>query len=255
MVQYKPLSQLPTQEDLPETDFAPVDSELQVLVASLLGDILAWHWRDRTDWFWGENLGVYFDPERPAIVPDAFLSLGVDRLNRKGGRLSYVIWQEGKPPILALEYVSQTYGQEYGAKMEQYARIGVLYYVVFNPEYGRRQKHAPLEIYRLEGDRYELLAGDPVWMPEIGLGLGSSQGSYRGWQRDWLYWYNREGSRLTAPAEVAKQEGMRAEQANLRAEQERKRAEQANLQAERERQLREELLEKLRQKDIDPDGL
>lgn len=234
MVQYKPLNQLPTQEDLPETDFAPVDSELQVLVASLLGDILAWHWRDRSDWFWGMNLGVYFDPERPAIVPDGFLSLGVERLNRKGGRLSYVIWQEGKPPILALEYVSQTYGQEYGTKMEQYARMGVLYYAVFNPEYGERKQHEPLEIYRLEGERYVLQQGEPVWLPEIGLGLGRSQGTYRGWQREWLYWYDRDGNRLTAPAEVAEQERQRAEG---------------------ERRLREELLEKLRQKGIDPNML
>ena len=49
MVQYKPLNQLPTQEDLPKTDLAPVDSVFQVLVASLPGDILAWSWRNRAE--------------------------------------------------------------------------------------------------------------------------------------------------------------------------------------------------------------
>ncbi|WP_017324206.1 Uma2 family endonuclease [Synechococcus sp. PCC 7336] len=227
MVQFQPRQHLPTQDELPETDFAPVDSELQVLVASLLGDLLAWHWRDRTDWFWGINLAVYYDPEKPSIAPDGFLSLGVERLPRKGGRLSYVVWDEGELPILVVEYVSRTYGQEYGSKLEDYARIGVLYYAIYNPEYCTRKRRQPLEVYRLESDRYVLQTGEPVWLPEIGLGLGSESGTYRGWSRDWLYWYDREGNRLTAPTEVAEQE----------------------------RLLREQLLDKLRQKGIDPDTL
>ena len=248
MVQFKPRQHLPTQDELPETDFSPVDSELQVLVASLLGDLLAWHWRDRTDWFWGINLGVYYDPGKAAIVPDGFLSLGVERLTRKGGRLSYVVWDEGEPPILALEYVSRTYGQEYGSKMADYARIGVLYYAIYNPEYCDRQQRQPLAIYRLEGDRYVLQMGEPVWLPEIGLGLGSEAGIYRGWSRDWLYWYDREGNRLSASSEVAEQERRLREQESLRAEQESRRAD-------RERLRTEQLLEKLRQKGIDPDTL
>lgn len=64
MLQYDPRQHLPTAEDLPETDFQPVDSELQLLVASLLADILAQLWADRDDWFFGVNMGVYYDPER-----------------------------------------------------------------------------------------------------------------------------------------------------------------------------------------------
>ncbi|WP_017325128.1 Uma2 family endonuclease [Synechococcus sp. PCC 7336] len=269
MVQFKPRQYLPTQDELPETDFAPVDSELQVLAASLLGDLLAWHWRDRTDWFWGINLAVYYDPEKPSIAPDGFLSLGVERLPRKGGRLSYVVWDEGELPILVVEYVSRTYGQEYGSKMEEYARIGVLYYAIYNLEYCTRKRRQPLEVYRLEGDRYVLQTGEPVWLPEIGLGLGSESGTYRGWSRDWLYWYDREGNRLTAPTEVAEQERLLREQESLRVEQERQLREQESLRAEQERQLREQeslraeqeqqlreqLLDKLRQKGIDPDTL
>ncbi|WP_026101251.1 Uma2 family endonuclease [Synechococcus sp. PCC 7336] len=262
MVQFKPRQHLPTQDELPETDFAPVDSELQTLVASLLGDILAWHWRDRTDWFWGINLAVYYKLNTPAIVPDGFLSLGVEQFDRSDGRQSYVVWHEGALPILVVEYVSRSYGQEYGSKMKDYASIGVLYYAIYNPVYCSRKRRQPLEIYRLEGDRYVLLEGDPVWLPEIGLGLGRESGTYRNCQREWLYWYDREGNRLTAPAEVAEQEALRAEQADLRAQQERQlreqeslRAEQADLRAEQERQLREQLLDKLRQKGIDPNTL
>lgn len=58
MVQYNPLQFLPTEEELPETDHKPVDSQLQVLIASLLDDILSWVWSRRNDWFWGINMGV-----------------------------------------------------------------------------------------------------------------------------------------------------------------------------------------------------
>ncbi|WP_026100789.1 Uma2 family endonuclease [Synechococcus sp. PCC 7336] len=276
MVQFKPRQHLPTQDELPETDFAPVDSELQTLVASLLGDLLAWHWRDRTDWFWGINLAVYYKLNTPAIVPDGFLSLGVEHFDRSDGRQSYVVWHEGALPILVVEYVSRSYGQEYGSKMADYANIGVLYYAIYNPVYCSRKRRQPLEIYRLEGDRYVLLEGDPVWLPEIGLGLGRETGTYRNCQREWLYWYDREGNRLTAPAEVAEQERLLREQESQRAEQallakqesqraerealrqagqESQRAELESQRAEQERQLRKQLLDKLRQKGIDPDTL
>jgi Uma2 family endonuclease len=211
MVQYNPLQHLPTAEELPETDHQPVDSELQILVASLLGDILAQLWQNRTDWFWGINMGVYYDPGKPAIVPDAFLSLGVERLTRAGGRLSYVLWQEEKVPLLVLEYVSKTYGQEYGTKKDQYAMIGVPYYGVYNPEHYRRDKHHSLEIYRLVNGQYVLHSGEPCWIPELRLGIGKEEGTYRAWTREWLYWYDQNGNRLVPPEEIIQQERQRAE--------------------------------------------
>ena len=211
MVQYNPLQHLPTAEELPETAHKPVESQLQILVANLLEEILAWLWQNRSDWFWGINMGVYYDPEKSAIVPDGFLSLGVERLTRAGGRLSYVIWQEGKVPLLALEYVSKTYGQEYDSKKDEYASIGVLYYAIYNPEYHRRDKHNPFEVYRLVDGQYVLQYGEPLLIPEIGLGIGRAQGTYRAWTREWLYWYDQNGNQLSTPAEVAQQERQRAE--------------------------------------------
>ncbi len=179
----------------------------------------------------------------------------MEQFDRSDGRQSYVVWHEGALPILVVEYVSRSYGQEYGSKMKDYASIGVLYYAIYNPVYCSRKRRQPLEIYRLEGDRYVLLEGDPVWLPEIGLGLGREFGTYRNCQREWLYWYDREGNRLTAPAEVAEQERLLREQESQRAERERLLREQESQRAERERQLREQLLDKLRQKGIDPDTL
>jgi Uma2 family endonuclease len=235
MLQYNSLQSLPSAEDLPESDNIPVDSELQILVPSLLGAILAWLWQDRSDWFWGVNMGVYHTPNQPAIVPDGFLSLGVERINHTRGRLSYVLWEENNIiPLLALEFVSKTYGQEYDDKKTDYAQIGILYYVVYNPEYWTRDKHAPFEVYRLVEGKYVLQSGVPVWMPEIGLGLGREQGTYQAWAREWLYWYDQQGKRLPAPEEIAQQEHQRAQQA--------------------EQQL-DSLIAKLRERGIDPDTL
>jgi len=41
MLQYNPLQYLPTAEELPETDHAPVESQLQILIANLLEEILS----------------------------------------------------------------------------------------------------------------------------------------------------------------------------------------------------------------------
>lgn len=212
MVQYKPFGSLPSAEELPDSDNTPVDNELQILVPSLLGAILAWYWQTRLDWFWGINMGVYYAPGKSAIVPDGFLSLGVERIKGERGRLSYVLWEENYVvPVLALEFVSKTYGAEYEAKQTEYAQIGVLYYVIYNPDYYSRSQHQPFEVYRLVAGKYELQAGNPVWLPEIGLGIGTGIGIYRAWEREWLYWYDNEGNRLPAPEEVAQQERQRAE--------------------------------------------
>lgn len=58
--------------------------------------------------------------------------------------------------------------------------------VVDNPDYWRRDKHQPSKVYCLLGDEYMLQPGEPVWMPEIGLGIGRGRGTYDGWTRDWL---------------------------------------------------------------------
>ncbi len=49
---------------------------------------------------------IYYDPDKPAIVPDGFLSLGVQRIVDKELRLSYVMWEENNiPPVFVLEVV------------------------------------------------------------------------------------------------------------------------------------------------------
>jgi Uma2 family endonuclease len=259
MFKYDPRLCLPSSEELPDSDDTPVDNELQDLIPGLLKAILARLWANRWDWFFGVDMGVYYDPDLPAIVPDGFLSLGVPRFIDEELRLSYVLWEEQQMPIFVLEVVSQKYRGEYSRKKQLYAEMGVLYYAVYS---SRRRRKPPLEVYYLQNGVYELLSGNPVWMPEIGLGIGRSRDGYQGLTREWLYWFDQDGNRYPTTEEWGAQEAQRAEQEAQRAEQEAQRAEQeaqrAEQEAQRAQQAEQELAdlrERLRQHGINPEAL
>ncbi|MDP8966078.1 MAG: Uma2 family endonuclease [Cyanobacteriota bacterium] len=202
MVQFDPKLRLPTSDELPDSDGLPVDNELHTLVTNLLGLILGFIWGQRFDWFLGVNMGIYhttgINPRVP-IVPDGFLSLGVERVRGNQLRKSYVVWEENDIiPIFVLEIVSQTPGGEYDEKLLIYAKLGVLYYVIYNPDFWRRDQQEPFEVYQLVKGSYQRQIGEPFWMPEIGLGIGS----YRGLQRECLYWFDQRGNRILTPEEL-----------------------------------------------------
>lgn len=228
MVQFDPLLRLPTSEELPCSDDTPVDNEIQNLIPNLLLAVLALVWRDRQDWFLGVDMGIYYLYEQvrqPVLIPDGFLSVGVQRRKGDRGRLSYVLWEENNiPPVWALEIVSKTVGGEYDQKLTKYAQLGVLYYVIYNPDYWRRDKHDPFEVYRLVEGEYIRQSGEPVWMPEVGLGIGRGIGTYEGWTREWLYWYDQQGKRLLTPEESL-------EQAKRELDQQRQQVQQSQQQA------------------------
>lgn len=147
-------------------------------------------------------------------------------------------------PTLVLEVVSQTYGGEYDKKMAAYTELGVLYYVTYNADNNQRDKHEPFEVYRLEKGKYVRQLSEPAWIPEIGLGIGRSQGIHEGWQREWLYWFDEQGNRFPTPEELAEQASIRAEQESIRAEQESLRAQQERQQ----RELAEQMLQRYRER-------
>jgi Uma2 family endonuclease len=198
LLEYNPRHCLPSAEDLPDSDDTPVDNELQNLIPGLLKAILALIWSERMDWFFGVDMGIYYDPYQPAIVPDGFLSIGVPRIIDSDLRLSYVLWEEQKLPLMVLEVVSQTRRGEYTDKKIEYAQLGILYYAIYNP---LRKRKARLEVYKLVSGEYQLLAGEPVWLSEINLGIGRGEGTYQGINREWLYWYDEKGERYLTPEE------------------------------------------------------
>jgi Uma2 family endonuclease len=266
MLEYQLPRYLPSAEELPDSDETPVDNELQELIPGLLKAILLILWSERMDWLFGIDMGIYHNPDQPPIVPDGFLSLGVDRFYDEELRPSYVLWDENVVPIFALEIVSQTYRKEYTKKKDEYADLGVLYYIVYS---SRRRRKPRLEIYKLLDGEYILLSENPVWMPEIGLGIGCERGKYSGVTREWLYWYNEQGERYPTPEEWIKQEtqqaiearqaatqaqqtAMQAQQTATQAQQAATVAQQAAMQSEAKA---ERLAAKLRELNIDPDSI
>jgi Uma2 family endonuclease len=244
---------LPTSEELPCSDDTPVDNEYQNTIPNWLLAVLEQVWKHRQDWYFGVDMGIY-DREAqqkraPAIIPDGFLSVGVQRHKRSGrGRLSYVLQEENEVvPLLALEYVSKTYGQEYDQKMDIYARLGVKYYIIYNPEYSRRNRHEPFEIYQLSQGSYQLQREEPFWMPEIELGIGRVQGELGGILQEWLTWHDAAGNPYPLPQELIQQLEQQLAQAQQQAEQARQRAEQMEQALAQERLANQQLLERLRE--------
>ncbi|HEY9876699.1 MAG TPA: Uma2 family endonuclease [Candidatus Obscuribacterales bacterium] len=244
MLEYNPTRYWPSSEELPDSDDTPVDNELQDLIPSLLKAVLAMLWASRMDWSFGVDMGIYYDPKQPPIVPDEFLSLGVERFFDEELRLSYALWEENIAPILVLEVVSQNYRGEYTDKKTQYAELGVLYYVI----YSSRRRKPRLEVHRLVNGNYVLQPENKVWLPEIGLGIGVERGTYQGITREWLYWYDEQGKRFLTPEE-------RTQQAEQLAQQEQQRRLDAEQLAQQQRQRAERLAEQLRSLGIDPDSL
>jgi len=203
------LDTLPSSDELIGSDDFPVDNEDQNFVPNVLLFLLEYIWKQRNDWFFAVDMGVYHTagphPKVP-VVPDAFLSLGVPRRKRNKGRKSYVTWEEnGVPPILTLEVVSQTPGGEYDDKLEIYTRLGVLYYVIYNPDFWRRDGHLPFEVYKRVDGTYDLQVGEPFWMPELELGIGRCRLPDDSLQREGLWWYDIRGDRHLSEAEAERQ--------------------------------------------------
>ncbi|WP_322742395.1 Uma2 family endonuclease [Gloeocapsopsis crepidinum] len=122
MVPYELHQNLPTSDELPCSDDTPVDNEDQNFIPNFLLFLLESIWKNRNDWFFGVDMGIYHTTGanvRIPVVPNAFLNLGVERRKQGKSRKSYVTWEENDVvPKLVLEIVSWTPGGEYDAKRE-----------------------------------------------------------------------------------------------------------------------------------------
>jgi Uma2 family endonuclease len=197
------------------------------------------------------NVGVFYLARRPAIVPDMFLSLDVEVPENwwEKEHRSYFLWEFGKPPDLAIEIVSNKEGDEDGEKRKKYARIGVRYYVIYDP----RCQIMPevLTVYRLQD--WDYVKQEGARFPSLRLGLTLWDGEYEGKKDTWLRWVDESGVLLPAGKEGRLEEQALKEQERQCAEQERRRAEQAEALLEQERQRAERLAERLRQLGQSPD--
>lgn len=230
MVQSKINTELPLGSELPDSDDTPVDNEEQNLLPNILLFILNQLWADKPDWYFGVDMGIYHtagkNPRVP-VIPDAFLSVGVPRYRGDTFRRNYVVWEENDiVPTLTLEMVSWSPGNEYIEKLELYRKLGVLYYVIYNPNHWQRDGHLPFEVYKLiEGD-YQLQIGEPYWMPEVNLGIGRYRGKVGDKPMELLGWFEQTGRRILTAEEQAEQAQQKIEQAQNEAKQAQSKAEQ-----------------------------
>ncbi len=249
-----PKETLPTMYDLPSETLEDqgLPDEFHLLQPELLRITFLPPEVSNDQVFTASDLNLYYDPRHPQWYkrPDWFAVLGVSRLyEERELRLSYVIWQEGVNPFVAIELISPgTESEDLGQnlreinqppnKWEVYEQIlRIPYYFVYN------RYTNDLKGFGLTTNRYQRLSQTPqgFWLPEAKIGLGLWQGNYQGIERLWLRWYNQQGYWIPTPTEREKQraetEKQRAEIEKQRAEIEKQRADQVQSKNQRLRQL------------------
>jgi len=202
------------------------------------------------------NVGLFYAPYKPPLVPDVLLSLDVQMPDDIWEKRSYFVPIYGKPPEVVIEIVSNLKGKEDGTKLLDYASAGVRYYVIFDPE--NQLKQSVLRVYELQTSSYVLKSDS--FLAQVKLGLTLWKGSYENRHETWLRWCDKNGKLILVGPEATKREKNTKEQALIqleqerqRAKQERQRAEQECQRAEQERQRAEHLAAKLRALGIEPD--
>jgi Uma2 family endonuclease len=199
------------------------------------------------------NVGLFYSNRVPAVVPDFLLSLDVAAPADPWPKYarSYFIWEYGKPPEVVIEVVSNRKGGEDTNKLSLYSRIGIRYYAIFDPD--RELSDERLRVHPLHVLPFKQMA-EPIWFPEVGLGLRLWDGQYEDMDATWLRWVDAEGSLISTGKERADAEQQRADVERQRADAERERADAERQRAETEQQRADRLAEQLRQLGVEPHG-
>ncbi len=218
------ISHIETEDD------TPVDNIFSEKQQRLLAGSLNASWSPGRPFVAFANVGIFYGLHISPVVPDMFLSLDVKVAKdvwKKENR-SYFIWEFGKPPEVVVEIVSNKKGGETDTKMEIYARIGIWYYVVFDPQ--RLVQKEELRVYELSVGQYiPKLDG---WLTKAGVGVTLWDGVYENMQARWLRWCDQDKELVPTGDEKARREQERAERESERAEQESERAEKERKRAE-----------------------
>jgi Uma2 family endonuclease len=207
------------------------------------------------------DVGLFFAPDIPPVVPDVMLSLDVPGRVEKHGRLynSYFLVAYGKVPEVVIEIVSDREGEEEGRKKRLYRELGIAHYAVFDPLL-QLDARRELTVYHLRNGRYVIARDNSL--PAVGLGLAFWEGVYCNTHARRLRWTDAGGRLIPTGGEStelarreAADEKRRAEQAAKAADDEKRRADQAAKAADDARQAAERMAAKLRELGIDPGSL
>ena len=165
---YQPVGPVGCDDDgYPYEDSAAVDNSDHNIVSGYIKSVVGERYTDRDDVFVDADLGLYFEQgNRSALVaPDVLVALGVEG----GSRMSYKIWEEGKPPDLVVEVLSdRTWRKDLRAKPGLYEALGIAEYWSFDQH--RVSDDPPLIVRRLENGTYRV-EGDGMTARSTILGL------------------------------------------------------------------------------------
>jgi len=207
-------------EHLVTEDDTPVDNIFSEKQQRLLTETLYTSWPgppgEERSFIALANVGLFYSVHKPPLVPDVLVSLDVqlpDDLWEKHHR-SYFQWEYGKPPDVVIEIVSNRKGREDARKLDRYARLGIAYYIIYDPNQQLSQDQ--LRVYELRRRAYVPMR--QFWLPELGLGLMLWEGVYEGKEEIWLRWHDEDGQLILTGAEMSARERQQAKQEYQRAE-------------------------------------
>jgi len=240
-----PKEYLPDVSNLVTEDDTPVDNFYAEKQQRLLTESLYASWNPGEPFVAMANVGLFYQAQTPAIVPDVLYSLGVsapaDPFPKE--HRSYFTWMYGKPPDAIIESVSNREGGEDTRKLSVYATVRVSYYAIWDPECHLSPER--LRLYILQEGVYVPMAG--TLLKRLGLGLAIWHGVYEDLEADWLRWCDADGNLILTGLERAHAAELRAQDADQRAQNADQRAQNAETRAER-------LAAKLRALGVDPNG-
>lgn len=226
--------------ELVAEDGEPMESAWHRDGMNLLIGQVDYHLRDRSDYYVGGNMFVYFDLDRAKNRdfrgPDFFFVKGA---RREPGREYWAVWLEGgRPPNVIIELSSPTTRDvDHGEKFEVYRdRLRVAEYFIYDPA------AAELVGWRHDGEDYRPLRPRPdgrLSSNVLGLTLGPWDGTYARDTRAWLRFFDSAGEVIPIREEAAErraaEETRRADTQTQRAEAEKQRADSAEKAAAAER--------------------
>ena len=239
--------------ELPEEDEVPLENHYHRLQINLLHELTYQLFKNRTDFYCGGNMFLYYDLKQAEKViqfvqgqrrrapykgPDFFVVLG--GVDGTKDRKRWVVWHEGgRYPDVIIEITSPS------TKSKDTKDNLLLYSKVFRTReyYWYDEGSGELVGYRLQGDEYVPIVPSArgwLWSEVLGVWLGVSDAPFLGWRYRWLRFYREDGSLVPTNAELAEAERQRAEQERLLREQEQQRAEQERLLREQEQQRAEQ---------------
>ena len=244
----------PTQAELPYDDGIPMETQRHKLQLDILIDTIQ-PWLDqRADGYVGGNMFVYYSlaqlKNQDFRGPDFFAVLGVPKTER----LSWVVWEEGKPPDVVIELLSESTAKndKNEKKLIYQNQMRVSEYFWFDPF--NPDDFAGFDLNSGVYQQIPLNDQKQLVSKVLNLALVRWQGKYRGVETTWLRWATLDGELFPTSqeiAEIAKQKADEveqiAEQEKQRAEQEKQRAEQEKQRAEQEKQRAEQAELQLRQ--------